>query len=137
VIFEAKGFFFYFRFMSLQIKGKIQQILKPESGVSRAGKDWKKQEFVLESNEQFPKKICFSILNDRLSLLEKIKQGDEVEVYFNLESRDYNGKWFHNINVWKLEKVSADQNQPDTLPEYRLEDIPPEPAGQDNDDLPF
>ncbi len=123
--------------MSLQIKGIIQQILKPESGVSRAGKDWKKQEFILESNEQFPKKICFSILNDKLSLLEKVKQGDEVEVFFNLESRDYNGKWYHNINVWKLEKVSGDQKQPDPLPEYRLEDIPPEPAGQDYDDLPF
>jgi hypothetical protein len=123
--------------MSLQIKGKIQQILKPESGVSRIGKDWKKQEFILESNEQFPKKICFSILNDKLSLLEKMKPGDEVEVFFNLESRDYNGKWYHNINVWKLEKISADQNQPDPIPEYRLEDIPPEPAGQDNEDLPF
>jgi len=123
--------------MSLQIKGKIQQILKPESGVSRIGKDWKKQEFILESDEQFPKKICFSILNDKLSLLEKVKPGDEVEVFFNLESRDYNGKWYHNINVWKLEKVSADQNQPEPAPEYRLEDIPPEPAGQDYDDLPF
>lgn len=123
--------------MSLQIKGKIQQILKPESGVSRIGKDWKKQEFILESNEQFPKKICFSILNDKLSLLEKVKPGDEVEVFFNLESRDYNGKWYHNINVWKLEKVSSDQSQPEPIPEYRLEDIPPEPAGQEYEDLPF
>lgn len=135
--FSAKGFFFYFRFMSLQVKGKIQQILKPESGVSRAGKEWKKQEFVIETEEQFPRKVCFTLFNDKSSLLEGFSEGDEVNVSFNLESREYNGKWFHNINAWKLEKTAAEENLPEPPPEFRPEDIPPEPADDGGNDLPF
>ena len=125
--------------MSLQVKGKIQQILKPESGVSRAGKEWKKQEFIIETIEQFPRKVCFTLMNDKFSLLEGFTEGDEVNVSFNLESRDYNGKWFHNINAWKLDKVSAEGNLPEPPPEFKMEDIPPEQEdnGLEAGDLPF
>ena len=99
--------------MSLQLKGKIQQILKPQSGVSRAGNEWKKQEFVVETDEQFPKKICFTLFNDKSSLLNGFSEGDEVDVFFNLESREFNGRWYHNINAWKLEKTTAEDNLPD------------------------
>ena len=122
--------------MSLQIKGKVQKILQPESGVSRAGKEWKKQEFVIETEEQFPKMVCFTLFNDKSSLVEGISVGEEVEVYFNLESREYNGKWFHNINAWKIEKSSA-ENIPQPPPEFSLEDIPPEPDDDAMNDLPF
>ena len=123
--------------MSLTIKGKIQQILKAETGVSRAGNEWKKQEFVLESDDQFAKKICFTVFNDKLSLIERIKEGDEVEVSFNLESREFNGKWYHNINAWKIDQIETGNSVKDSIPEYRLEDIPPEPAEPGANDLPF
>ncbi len=137
VSFRAKGFFFYFRFMSLQVKGKIQQILQPESGVSRAGNEWKKQEFVIETEEQFPKKVCFTLFNDKNALLEKVTEGDDVEVSFNLESREFNGKWYHNINAWKIDKVSDQGNLPEPPPEFRPEDIPPEPEEDGGSGLPF
>ena len=123
--------------MSLQLKGKIQQILKPQSGVSRAGNEWKKQEFVVETDEQFPKKICFTLFNDKSSLFNGFSEGDEVDVFFNLESREFNGRWYHNINAWKLEKITAEDNLPDPPPEFRPEDIPPEPADDADQDLPF
>lgn len=122
--------------MSLQIKGKIQQILKPESGVSRAGKEWKKQEFVIETDEQFPRKVCFTLFNDKTALINDLSVGEEVEVSFNLESREYNGKWFHNINAWKIEKPAAEQ-LPEAPPEFSMDDIPPEPSGDETNDLPF
>ena len=122
--------------MSLQVKGKIQQILKPESGVSRAGNEWKKQEFIIETEEQFPKKICFTLFNDKTSLVDGLSAGEEVEVSFNVESREYNGKWFHNINAWKIEKPATD-NLPEPPPEFSMEDIPPEPADDEANDLPF
>src|SRR5665811_1041510 len=121
--------------MSLSVKGKIQQILKAESGVSRAGKEWQKQEFVIETEEQFPKKVCFTLFGDKTSLIDGLSSGEEVEVSFNLESREYNGKWFHNINAWKIDKVSTNQ-RPDGPPEYGTNDIPPEPD-EDAGDLPF
>ncbi len=123
--------------MSLKVKGTLKQILKAESGVSRAGNEWKKQEFVVETSEQFPKNVCFTLFNDKFSLLENLSEGDEVEVSFNLESREYNGKWFHNINAWKVEKVGTGGNEQDSPPEYRLEDIPPEAADSDEGGLPF
>ena len=122
--------------MTLQVKGKIQQILKPESGVSRAGKEWKKQEFVIETDEQFPRKICFTLFNDKVSLVDGLAQGEEVEVAFNVESREFNGKWYHNINAWKIDKP-AEENMPEPPPEFSIEDIPPEPGDDEANDLPF
>ena len=122
--------------MSLQIKGKIQQILKPESGVSRAGKEWKKQEFVIETEEQFPRKVCFTLFNDKVSLVDGLSAGDEVEVAFNLESREFNGKWYHNINAWKIDKPT-EENMPEPPPEFSIQDIPPEPEDDTANDLPF
>ena len=121
--------------MTLSIKGRINQILKAENGVSKAGKEWSKQEFVIETEEQFPRKVCFTLFGDKTNLIDGLSAGEEVEVAFNLESREYNGKWFHNINAWKIDKVSANQ-MPDGPPEYTMNDIPPEPD-EDASDLPF
>jgi hypothetical protein len=121
--------------MSLSIKGNIINILKVESGVSRAGKEWKKQEFVIETQEQFPRKVCFTLFNDKTSLAGGLSNGQEVEVSFNLESREYNGKWFHNINAWKID-TTQQENAPEAPPEFTADDIPPE-ASTEPDDLPF
>ena len=126
--------------MALQVKGKIQQILKMESGISRAGNEWKKQEFVIETEEQFPRKVCFTLFNDKTSLLSGFNTGNEVEVSFNLESREFNGKWFTSVNAWKIERPAVGNSAetvPDYRPEYRMEDIPPEPAENFGTDLPF
>lgn len=124
--------------MSMQVKGTLQQVLRLESGVSKAGKEWKKQDFVLVTNEQFPKTICFTLFGDKISLLDGISQGSEVEVYFSVESRDFNGKWYHNINAWKIERAGAPTAAPQNFPpEYSAGDIPPELADDSGNDLPF
>ena len=122
--------------MALSVKGKIDKILKPESGVSRVGNQWNKQEFVIETVEQFPRKVCFTLFGDKTSLIEGLSAGEEVEVSFNIESREFNGKWFHNINAWKIDKAT-EASMPDLPPEYSIDDIPPEPADDVTDDLPF
>ncbi|HOO83690.1 MAG TPA: DUF3127 domain-containing protein [Prolixibacteraceae bacterium] len=128
--------------MSLDIKGRLIQILPVQSGTSKAGNEWSKQEFVIEtSEEQFPKKVCFTLFGDKVSLLNGINNGDEVEVAFNLESREFSGKWYHNINAWRISKVAqgADQNN---TPGFGPNDVPPPPASATDDgpfpnDLPF
>ena len=85
------------------IEGVIVQILKPESGTSKAGKEWNKQEFVVETQEQFPKKVCFTLFGDKITLLNQFTEGMEVSVSYNLESRDFNNKWFHSVTCWKIE----------------------------------
>jgi hypothetical protein len=125
--------------MSLQIKGKISEILKSESGVSRNGNSWKKQEFVIDTQEQFPKKVCFTLFNDKASLIDGLSAGNDVEVSFNIESREFNGKWFHNINAWKIERGSKEDmnTPPPSPPPFSVYDIPPEPNQDSDDGLPF
>jgi hypothetical protein len=123
--------------MSMQVKGTLLQILKLESGVSKAGKEWKKQDFVIETNEQFPKKVCFTLFGDKISLIDGINEGTEIEVFFSLESRDFNGKWYHNINAWKVENAGAGSSAKNFPPEFSVGDIPPEPGDDSGNDLPF
>ncbi len=119
--------------MTLKITGKITEILEVQSGTSKAGKAWQKQEFVIETEEQFPRNVCFTLFNDKTNLLEGYKKDDKVDVSFNLESREFNGRWYHNINAWKIEK--EEQLNSPAPPEYQSGDIPPEQ--EEFNDLPF
>lgn len=129
----------------LKVKGTLIQVLKPESGESKSGKAWNKQEFVIETQEQFPKKVCFTLFGDKTSLIDGIADGSEIEVFFNLESREFNGKYFHNINCWKIEGGEAKQNTTGggvtyasnvktNLPPSEMAATAQEP---ESDDLPF
>ena len=122
--------------MSLTIKGKLLKILTVESGVSRTGNSWKKQEFVIETQDQFPKKVCFSLFNDKVSLLNGITDGEELEISFDIESREFNNKWYHNVNAWKIDRVGQKPVN-DTPPPFTKDDVPPEPFQEQPDDLPF
>jgi len=122
--------------MALSVKGRVSLILKPETGVSKGGKEWNKQEFVIDTEEQFPRKVCFTLFGEKTSIINNLAVGEEVEVSFNIESREYNGKWFHNINAWKIDKPTAD-NGPDAPPEHSYRDIPPELDNEPDSGLPF
>ncbi len=123
--------------MSLDIRGKIIQIMPLQSGVSKTGNSWSKQEFVIETEEQFPKKVCFTLFGDKVSLLNGLSNGSQIDVSFNLESREFNGKWYSNINAWKINPVTS---QASPVPEYTTNDIPlpPDPGEMETyNDLPF
>lgn len=122
--------------MSMQVKGTLIQILKAETGVSKVGKEWKKQEFVIETNEQYPKKVCFTLFGDKISLLDGLTEGKEIDVSFHIESRDFNGRWFHNINAWKIDVAGNGSSSMGYPPEFPGE-IPPERADDSGNDLPF
>jgi len=133
--------------MSLSIKGRLAQILPVQSGVSKAGNEWSKQEFVIETfEEQFSRKVCFTLFGDKVSLLNGINQNEEIEVSFNLESREFNGKWFTNVNAWRINPANQGQQNtgapqafggygeippPPPVPEYSPNGEPP------MNDLPF
>ena len=120
----------------MEIKGKINQILPVATGVSKAGKEWKKQEFVIDVEDgQFPKQICFTLFNDKISLVEGLTTSTDVNVSFSVESREFNGRWYHNINAWKVDRLSMDAPG-DYPPGFSADDAPPEPI-ENGDDLPF
>lgn len=123
----------------MNTKGIVLEILPVQSGTSKTGKDWQKLEFVIETNEQFSKKIAFTLFGDKLSLLAGISIGESVDVHFNLESREFEGRWFHNINAWRIDTV-ASTSQP-SVAEYAKTSNPPNPIddiqNDGADDLPF
>ncbi len=123
--------------MSFKVKGKILQILPEQRGTSQRG-EWKKQDFVIETtDDQFPRKICFTLFNDKTGSLEGIEPNMEVEVSFSIESREYNQKWFTNVNAFRIDKVTAESPQAITPPPYTEIDIPPLGGKETDDDLPF
>ena len=120
--------------MNLKIKGKVVEMLPVQTGTSPRG-EWKKQEIVVETSEdQYPKKICFTIFN-KLELLNGISRNSEVEVSFNIKGREYNGKWFHNINAYRIDALAQnDEGALPTPPPFSINDMP---VADEKDDLPF
>lgn len=93
--------------MSNSEKGKLLKLLAEESGQGVNGA-WKKRQFVIETAGQYPKKICFEAWGDKVAQLDHIAMGQEIEVFFNLESREYNDKWYtNNPGVWKIKALSG------------------------------
>ncbi len=90
----------------MEIRGRIIQVLPLASGTSKAGNPWKKQEYVLETQEQYPRKVCFNIFGDRVDQYP-VQVGEDVVVSFDLESREFNGRWYTDVRAWKIEKADA------------------------------
>ncbi len=117
----------------MEIQGKIIQLLPEQSGQGKNG-TWRKKEYVLETQDQYPKKICFNLWGDKIDQ-NPVNEGDSVKLSFDLESREYNGRWYTDVRGWKIEKQTATASA-DELPP--LPDAPPmdaPPPGED--DLPF
>lgn len=123
--------------MALDITGKILQIMPTTTGTSKAGKDWVKQEFVIETQETYPKKVCISVMGDKTQELKKYVPGNEIKVSLNLESREYNGKWYTNVNAWRIEGSTGGQAE-STSTETFIENTEMPSSGESStDDLPF
>lgn len=119
--------------MSLEVSGKVLQILQEQSGEGKNGR-WVKQDFVIETEEQFPKKVCFSTWGDKAAEVKKLSAGDSIIVSFNVESREYNGKWYTDLRAWKIQTSGGATTGGQDAPPFSENDIPPEEEG---DDLPF
>lgn len=145
--------------MALEITGKLVRVMNPVTGEGRNG-GWTKQEFVIETFDQYPKKVCMSLWGDKVSSLRTFQIGDDVKASINIESREYNERWYTEVRAWRLEAfvpgaVSAQQpyaqgapvsapgpsyNAPQGAPSFQ----PAAPQGEndffksdESDDLPF
>lgn len=86
----------------MEINGKIVQVLIEQSGNGRNGV-WRKKEYILETVGNYPKKVCFTVWGDKIDQFN-IQEGNLVNVGIELESREYNGKWYSDIKGWKVDK---------------------------------
>ena len=112
----------------MEITGKILQVLPEISGQSARGA-WRKQEYVIEIPGEYPRKVCFMAWGDRIDQFG-IREGQELTVSINLESREYNGRWYTDVKAWRVTPVTAASPASSPLGEEA-------PPVQDDEDLPF
>ncbi len=91
----------------MEITGKIIAVLPERGGVSKTGNEWKMQEYVLETHEQYPRKICFNVFGGDKIAQFNIQVGEEMTVSFDINAREYNGRWYNDIRAWKVERGVA------------------------------
>ena len=112
--------------MALEIEGTLAQKLPVQSGNSARG-PWAKQEFILEYPDgNYTAKACFTAWGqDKVQDLDKYQVGDKVKVSFNLKSREYNGRWYNDLQIWKIAPAGA---QPTAQPAAPAQPAPQAPA---------
>lgn len=113
----------------MQITAKLIKLLAPQTGTGKNG-EWKKQDIIVETEGQFPKKICLSTWGDKINEA-LLKPGNELKIDFDIESREYNGRWYTDIKAWKIELASASNQSNSNLTDNS------EASKSEDDDLPF
>ena len=111
----------------MEIKGKCIAILPLQSGQGKNG-EWKSQDFVIETDGQYPKKVCINVYGDKIQYIPAIDAN--VNVSFDVESREYNGRWYTSLRAFKIE---IGQPTAQTAPPAQA--VAPTPA--EGSDLPF
>jgi len=128
--------------MSFEIEGKLHKKYDTESKSEK----FQAREFVIETEGQYPQFVKFQLVQDRCSAIDPMNEGEQIKVYFDLRGREWQGKYFTNLNAWRLEKIAAQAAVPPAGPE--ASGFPAEEPFQnvtngndvlaeDLDDLPF
>ena len=109
----------------MKITGKLVKKLDRETGTAKSGKAWQKQSVLIEQNTEYNKEVVVSFFGDKVKSIRDIEEGSEVSVSINLSSREYNGKYYHNIDGWFIAKMGEE-----TVGNKFV-------TSDDNDNLPF
>jgi len=107
----------------MEVTGKLVKKLDLETGTSKAGKEWQKQSIVIDTGGEFNNEVCVSAFGDKVGQMNKLEIGMDVSVLCNVYSREYNGKYYHNIDgYWfsnqsnassdKIQNGEAEQDMP-------------------------
>ena len=130
----------------MELTGKIIAVMEPRGGVSaRTGNQWMTQEYVLEVPGQYPKRCLFNIFGEDRIKQFNIQQGEDLTIQFDIDAREYNGRWFNDIRAYnvirgQVQPAIAPQAAAPFPPAGATAPFPPaqEPASEGSaDDLPF
>jgi hypothetical protein len=113
----------------MQLTAKLIQLLPLQTGTGKNG-EWRKQDVIVETDGQYPKKVCISIWGDKIDSSQLVV-GNMITIDFDLESREYNGRWFTDVKAWKVSSQGE-------APRNELGGIEPLDLSDDDDGgLPF
>src|SRR5574344_1403081 len=117
--------------MAIEISGILLQKLPQQTGQGKNG-PWVKQEFVIETQEQINRKICVSCWGDKADTINQYAIGDTLKLSVNIESREYNGRWYTDVRAWKIEGENAGASTP-AAPFRPVSDFTPQNNTADSD----
>jgi hypothetical protein len=121
--------------MDLKITGTVKQVLEEQSGEGRNG-PWRKQEFILETDGNYPKEICVVQWGDNIDAFA-VKVDERLTASIDIQSREFNGRWYTDVKAWRVERDDAGANASGP-PTRDGEPFPEPPDTEDeDDDLPF
>ena len=118
--------------MDLKVTGRVVEILEEQSGEGRNG-PWRKQEFILETEGDYPSKICLVQWGDDIEKFG-VTEGEKLSAHIDIRSREYNGRWYTDVKAWRVERESEAKSTGD-VPAGSPPAIDVPPPG--DDDLPF
>lgn len=99
--------------MSFEIGGKIIAVLDKRNGISAStNTPWSVQQYVIETHEQYPKKLCFDVFGEDKINQFNIQIGEELTVYFDINAREYQGRWYNSFRAWKVERTTLQASIP-------------------------
>ncbi len=90
------------------ITGKVIAVLPTRTGTSAKGTQWSTQTFVLETQEQYPKKIAVDVMNENISRFN-VQTGELLTASIDIDAHEYNGRWFNNVKAWNVSRNGAQQ----------------------------
>jgi Domain of unknown function (DUF3127) len=115
----------------MQLTARLVQLLPLQTGTGKNGQ-WKKQDIIVETDATYPKKICVSVWGDKIDA-SGLQTGNMLKIDFDVESREFNGRWYTDIKAWKIE-VAGNTAPPVTEKSFE-KSLPPQ--SDNDDDLPF
>lgn len=122
--------------MALEVTGRLIQILPEQTGTGKNGL-WKKQDIIIETSEQFPKKISLSLWGDKVDQAQGYQIGQLLKVIASVESREYNGKWYTDVKPFRIDVDGVSAPASMSSNELPNATFVPEPANDSLNDLPF
>jgi len=127
--------------MSFEIEGKLHKKFETESKSEK----FQARDFVIETEGQYPQYVKFQLVQDRCEAIDPMNEGEKIKVYFDLRGREWQGKYFTNLNAWRIEKAAAPVPPPTAEGgDFPVEEPPFQNVSNGNDiiaedldDLPF
>jgi hypothetical protein len=115
----------------MQLTAKLIQLLPIQTGTGKNG-EWKKQDIIVETDGQYPKKVCISIWGDKINE-QQLVVGNSLTIDFDIESREFSGRWYTDLKAWKVDTASQGNAQSNNLKDIEPLDLNEKP----DDVMPF
>ena len=122
------------------MSGTVIHILPKQTGTNKTGNTWEKQDFVIQTGGQYPKKLCFAVWGDKIAKFA-VQEGQDLTVSIDVESREYNGRWYTDVKAWNIQAAGSSPASAPSAGSFETQ----APAAGDisasgseaDDDLPF